>query len=143
MEMVIRVVVAFLWGDLPPYENQYGSGSKRNKFKTVAFFSKRLNKVVTFKSKVGKNKEKEMSGRHRQDIKKYQEMSRYNLKAKSLFHNGAHAQQTPSSTYFLTDKITRDSGVLLNLRQRLRLIKNPDYLRRSGIPLTLFRLGFF
>ena len=60
-------------------------------------------------------------------------MLRYNLKAKSLFDNGAHAQQTPSSTYFLTDKRTRESGVPLNLR--LRLIKNPNYLRRSGIPL--------
>ena len=45
-------------GDLPPYENQYGSGSKRNKVKTVSFFSKRLNKVVTFKAKVSKNKKK-------------------------------------------------------------------------------------
>ena len=43
-------------GDLPPYENQYGSGSKRNK--TVSFFSKRLNKIVTFKAKVSKNKRK-------------------------------------------------------------------------------------
>ena len=76
-----------------------------------------------------------MSGGDRQDVKEYQQMLRYNLKAKSLFDNGAHAQQTPSSTYFLTDKITRESGVLLNLRQRLRLIKNPNYLRRSGIPL--------
>ena len=76
-----------------------------------------------------------MSGGHRQDVKGYHQMLRYNLKAKSLFDNGAHAQQTPSSTHFLTDKITRDSGVLLNLRQRLRLIKTPNYLCRSGIPL--------
>ena len=73
-----------------------------------------------------------MSGE--QDAKQYLRMLKYNQLKKARYDN-SHAQQTPSSTYFLNDKITRDSGVLLNLRQRLKLIKNPYYLRRSGIPL--------
>ena len=43
-------------GDLPEYENQYGSGSGRRKFKNVSFFSKKQNKLVTFKAKLGKKR---------------------------------------------------------------------------------------
>ena len=66
-----------------------------------------------------------MSGGHRQDVKEYQQMLRYNLKAKSLFDNGAHAQQTPSSTYFLTDKITRYRGVFLNIKSTIEIYEEP------------------
>ena len=73
-----------------------------------------------------------MSGE--QDNKQYQRMLRHNLSKKALFDNN-HAQQSLSSTYFLTDKITRDSVVLLNFRQSLSIIKNPYYLHKIGIPL--------
>ena len=73
-----------------------------------------------------------MSGE--QDAREYLRMLQYNLLKKSRYDN-SHAQQTPSSTYLLNDDLIRDSGVLLNLRQRVKLIKNIDYLRKSGIPL--------
>ena len=77
--------------------------------------------------------ERNMSGGG-QDARRYLKMLKYNLSKKSRYDNN-HAQQTPSSTYFLNDDLIRDGGVLLNLRQRVKLIKNPDYLRRSGVPL--------
>ena len=75
--------------------------------------------------------EREMSGE--QDDKQYQRMLRHNLSKIALFDNN-HAQQSPSSTYFLTDKITRDSVVLLNFRQSQRV--------SLRIPTTYVRWGF-
>ena len=43
-----------------------------------------------------------------QKIKKYQQILRHNLSVKERFDN-SYAQQTPTSTYFHTDKSTRDS----------------------------------
>ena len=70
-----------------------------------------------------------MSGE--QDAREYLRMLKYNQLKKSRYDN-SHAQQTPSLTYLLNDDLIRNSGVLSNLRQRVKLIKN---LRRSGIPL--------
>ena len=56
MEMVILGALRGRYeGDLHPCDN-HGSGSSRRKFKNVSFSSRRLNKVVHFKAKAGKNK---------------------------------------------------------------------------------------
>ena len=71
-----------------------------------------------------------------EDVNEYMLMLTYNQLKKARFNNNIHAQQTPSSRYFIRDKWGRDKGVLLNMKQRVRLINNPEYLRRLGIPLT-------
>ena len=69
-----------------------------------------------------------------QDARRYLKMLIYNLLKKSRYDN-RHAQQTPSSTYFQTSDTSQNEGVLFNLSQRVKLINNPDYLRRIGIPI--------
>ena len=69
-----------------------------------------------------------------QSVNQYRRMLKYNLKKKSNFNN-VHAQQTPTSTYFLTDESAKDSDIIMNFRRRLQLIKNTNYLRKMGIPL--------
>ena len=68
------------------------------------------------------------------NAKPYRRMLKYNLWKKSCFNN-IHAQQTPSSNYFQTDESANDTDIIMNYRQRLKLIKNPTYLRKMGIPM--------
>ena len=69
-----------------------------------------------------------------EDVNNYMRMLTYNQLKKSRFDN-IYAQQTPSSRYFKSDKLGRDKGVILNMKHRVRLLKNPEYLRRFGIPV--------
>ena len=62
-------------------------------------------------------------------------MLNYNLMKRSLFDD-SHSHQTPSSTYFQTDNLTRNNGVLLNIRRRLKLSKDFIYLKKMGVQLT-------
>ena len=69
-----------------------------------------------------------------EDVNSYMHMLTYNRLKRSRF-DIIYSHQTHSSRYFKSDTLGRDKGVLLNIKHRVRLLKNPDYLRRFGIPV--------